>query len=93
MLFRSYVGKTLKDNLQSITHVDGTCGVQTVGDKNPVFRKLLEKFHEITGCPVLLNTSMNLAGLPMAGYPGVAKQLFYITNLDAVFVGDEYTVK
>lgn len=88
-----YVGKTVKKDLQSITHVDGTCRVQTVGDKNPVFRKLLEQFYDITGCPVLLNTSMNLAGMPMAGFSGIPKQLFYITNIDAVFSGDEWMIK
>jgi carbamoyltransferase len=86
---------TLKtDGFDAITHVDNTCRVQTVDkDSNPLFRKLLEKFYEKTGCPILLNTSLNLAGLPLAGYPEIALDLFNKTSLDAIFVGDKWIIK
>jgi len=89
-----YTANLKVSGFDAITHIDNTCRVQTV-DKhsNLFFRKLLEKFYEITDCPVLLNTSLNLAGLPLAGYPEIAVDLFNNTSLDAVFVGNEWLLK
>lgn len=81
------------DILPAITHVDGTCRVQTVGDKNPIFRKLLEEFYKLTGCPVLLNTSLNIAGKPIAGYPETAVELLKTTSLDCAVVGNHIYLK
>ncbi len=54
------------DEFPAIVHVDGTARVQTVGpDENPQFRKLLELWRERTGCPILLNTSLNIKGEPL----------------------------
>lgn len=84
-----HVSKVKVDTLNAITHVDGTCRVQTVDEKsNVLFNMLLEEFYKITGCPVLLNTSLNLAGKPIAGYPDAAKQLFVETNIDSAFIGN-----
>jgi carbamoyltransferase len=50
----------------AIVHADGTSRVQTVGTKdNPGFRRLLERWYAETGCPMLLNTSLNIKGQPM----------------------------
>jgi predicted NodU family carbamoyl transferase len=50
----------------AIIHVDGTSRVQTVNKSdNPEFRALLETWHDLTGCPMLLNTSLNIKGKPM----------------------------
>lgn len=81
------------DILPSITHIDGTCRVQTVGDKNPIFRKLLEEFYRLTGCPVLLNTSLNLAGKPIAGYPETVIELLKSTSLDCAVIGNNIYLK
>jgi carbamoyltransferase len=49
----------------AIVHKDGTSRVQTVGKQdNPGFRKLLEQWYAETGCPMLLNTSLNIKGKP-----------------------------
>ncbi len=49
-----------------IVHQDGTSRVQTVSEKdNPLFRDLLEKWFVRTGCPMLLNTSLNIKGQPI----------------------------
>lgn len=49
-----------------IVHVDGTSRVQTVTEEdNPAFRKLLEVWYEKTGCPMLVNTSLNIKGEPI----------------------------
>jgi len=50
----------------AIVHVDGTSRIQTVNRKqNPGLYDLLCRFHESTGCPMLLNTSLNIRGMPM----------------------------
>ena len=50
----------------AIVHADGTSRVQTVTKKdNQGFRTLLERWYEMTGCPILLNTSLNIKGKPM----------------------------
>ena len=51
--------------LPAVIHYDGTSRVQTVPKGNTGFRKLLEAWYEETGCPVLLNTSLNIKGMPM----------------------------
>jgi carbamoyltransferase len=91
--FMLYTAKVKTDKLTAITHVDGTCRVQTVTDKTPVFKSLLEEFYQLTNCPVLLNTSMNLAGKPIAGYIDNAKELFYTSKLDVLVVGNEIFTK
>ena len=54
------------ESFPAITHVDGTARVQTVGkDSGSDVRKLLEAWHAVTGCPMLLNTSLNIKGEPM----------------------------
>jgi len=49
----------------AIVHVDGTSRVQTVPRDGSGIRELLEKWYVLTGCPMLLNTSLNIKGMPM----------------------------
>lgn len=75
--------------LDGITHVDGTCRVQTVKkDENKHFRALLEEFYKLTGIPVLLNTSLNVAGHPIAGWERDAIKVFKETEVDVAIVGN-----
>jgi carbamoyltransferase len=62
-----YVGKCKHpDKYPAIVHVDGTSRIQTVGKSDsPGFRSLLEAWYQKTGCPMLLNTSLNIRGQPM----------------------------
>jgi carbamoyltransferase len=54
------------DEFPAIIHRDGTSRVQTVSKTDsPGFRKLLENWYAETGCPMLLNTSLNIKGMPM----------------------------
>jgi carbamoyltransferase len=53
------------DLFPAIVHHDGTSRIQTVPADGSGIRKLLEKWHQITGCPMLLNTSLNIRGEPM----------------------------
>ena len=65
-----YMQKTMvckrPDLYPAIVHADGTSRVQTVGaNDHPGVRALLEKWYFMTGCPLLLNTSLNIKGEPM----------------------------
>jgi carbamoyltransferase len=65
--FMQYAVKCLKpDELPAIVHHDNTSRVQTVSKDGSGFRQLLEAWYEATGCPVLLNTSLNIKGQPIA---------------------------
>jgi carbamoyltransferase len=55
----------LPDLFPAIVHHDGTSRVQTVPNDGSGIRQLLEKWYILTGCPMLLNTSLNIRGEPM----------------------------
>jgi len=60
------VGTCLRpDTYPAIVHYDGTSRVQTVSDNGSGIRQLLEAWYDRTGCPMLLNTSLNIRGEPM----------------------------
>ena len=64
--FMQYTATCTDPGLPAIIHGDGTSRVQTVSANQSVgFRKLLERWYEETGCPILLNTSLNIKGQPI----------------------------
>lgn len=80
---------SVRSPLPAITHVDGTARVQTVSaDQAPELRRLLEAFDELTGCPVLLNTSFNVRGEPIVCTAEDAYRCFMLTDLDHLLVGE-----
>lgn len=86
----------VKSNLQlpAITHVDNSARVQTVSAKtNPRFARLLEKFNELTGCPILLNTSFNVKDEPIVCSPEDAINSFITTNIDCLVLQDFLLIK
>jgi len=66
MLFSVPVKENKKNIIPSIVHVDGTCRIQTVSQKqNKKFYELIKSFYKKTNVPILLNTSFNMAGEPL----------------------------
>jgi carbamoyltransferase len=66
MMYAMDVWPDKQEQIQAITHVDGTCRIQTVTEEqNPQYYKLIQEFEKITGVPILFNTSFNLAGDPL----------------------------
>jgi carbamoyltransferase len=65
--YMQYVAHCLNpDAFPAIVHADGTSRVQTVNAaQHPALYDLLAQFYESTGCPMLLNTSLNIRGRPM----------------------------
>ena len=62
--YMQYALKLNTMDYPAISHVDGTCRVQTVGKESKLY-SLLDQWEENTGCPFLLNTSLNIKGMPM----------------------------
>jgi carbamoyltransferase len=71
----------------AITHLDGTGRLQTVEpDQNPLYWKLLTRFEELTGIPILLNTSFN-ENEPVVNTPAEALDCYLRTNMDVLVLG------
>ena len=72
----------------AIVHVDGTARAQTVSaDTHPRYHALLMAFEQLTGVPVLLNTSFNIKGEAIVCSPRDAIRTFFSTGIDALAIG------
>ena len=81
--------KTLRSDVPAITHVDFSARVQTVHrDTNPRFHALLRAFKQRTGCPVLVNTSFNVRGEPIACTPEDAFRCLMGTEIEMLVIGN-----
>lgn len=89
MLFVTKVNKNKRKNIPAIVHIDETCRIQTVNKKqNSKYYKLIQEFDKITGVPLVLNTSFNLAGFPIVETPTDAIQCFLKTKMDYLVIGN-----
>jgi len=83
-----------RSSIPAVTHLDYSARIQTVhADTNPRYHALLAAFHELTGCPVLVNTSFNVRGEPIVCTPEDAFRCFMGTDLDCLAVGDCFLLK
>jgi len=83
-----------RSNIPAVTHVDYSARIQTVhAETNPKYHALLQKFKQLTGCPVLVNTSFNVRGEPVVCSPEDAFHCFMGTELDVLVVGNCYLEK
>jgi carbamoyltransferase len=89
--FMLFVFDVLPDKaaaIPAVRHIDGTARVQTVTrSQNRLLHDLLEAFGEITGVPVLVNTSFNTRGEPVVCSPRDALESFWTSPLDALVIG------
>jgi carbamoyltransferase len=77
-----------RSTIPAVTHVDFSARVQTVSEReNAPYHRLLSEFRDITGCPVLINTSFNLRGEPIVNTPQDAYTCFMRTSIDALAIG------
>lgn len=80
--------------LGNVVHRDGSARLQTVSrERDPLYHDLLVMFEAATGCPVLLNTSMNKRGMPIVETPEEAVALFLEGGLDVLVLGDIVVTK
>lgn len=79
----------LRSEIPAVTHVDYSARIQTVHKAtNPKYHKLLSKFYEMTGCPVIVNTSFNVRGEPIVNTPEDAFHCLMGTELDFLTIGN-----
>ncbi len=78
-----------RELIPAVTHIDGSSRVQIVDkETNPLFYRLIEKFYQITGIPLLLNTSFNLKGEPIVNTPQEAFNTFIKSDMDMLVLGN-----
>jgi len=83
-----------RSNIPAVTHVDYTSRIQTVHkETNPTYYKLLKRFKEKTGCPVLVNTSFNVRGEPIVCSPVDAFKCFMSNELEILVIGNCFLKK
>jgi carbamoyltransferase len=79
----------LRSEIPAVTHVDYSARVQTVHrETNPLFHSLLREFKKKTGCPVLVNTSFNVRGEPIANTPEDAFRCLMGTEIEMLVIGN-----
>jgi carbamoyltransferase len=77
-----------RSDIPAATHVDYSARIQTVHrETNPAYHALLTRFAELTGCPVLVNTSFNVRGEPIVCTPQDAYLCFMRTEMDHLVLG------
>lgn len=80
--------KVRRSQIPAVTHVDYSARVQTVTRQtNPFFYEVIKAFDELTGCPVIINTSFNVRGEPIVATPQDAYRCFMATNMDYLVLG------
>jgi carbamoyltransferase len=83
-----------RSSIPAVTHVDYSARVQTVHrETNPLYHDLISRFHALTGCPVLVNTSFNVRGEPIVCTPEDAFRCFMGSEIDVLAAGNCYLVK
>ena len=80
--------KVKRSTIPAVTHVDYSARVQTVhAQTNPLLHQTMSAFKELTGCPVMVNTSFNVRGEPIVCSPRHAYTCFMRTEMDVLVLG------
>ena len=78
-----------RSTVPAITHVDYSARIQSVHpDDNKLYYDMISAFNELTGCPVIINTSFNVRGEPIVGSPADAFRCFMGTDIEMLAVGN-----
>jgi len=86
--------KVVRSTVPAITHVDYSARVQTVDpERHGRYYRLVKRFAEKTGCPVIINTSFNVRGEPIVCSPEHAYRCFMGTNMDVLVLEDFVLLK
>lgn len=87
MLFTAQVREDHR-HIPAVTHVDGSARLQTISrNDHALYYDLIRKFADITGCPVIINTSFNVRGEPIVCSPEDAVRCFLATDMDYLVIG------
>jgi carbamoyltransferase len=78
----------VRSEVPAITHVDFSARVQTVDEeRHGLYRTIISRFHDKTGCPMVINTSFNVRGEPIVCTPQDSYNCFMATNMDVLVIG------
>lgn len=84
----------VRSRIPAITHVDYSARIQTVDEeRHGRFYRMMKRFYEMTGCPVVVNTSFNIRGEPIVCTPEDAFRCFIATDMDALVLEDFVLLK
>jgi carbamoyltransferase len=87
------IRQSVRSLIPAVTHVDGSGRLQTVSKTtNPRYWRLIERFRQLTGVPLLLNTSLN-ENEPIVNLPREAVACFLRTRMDAIVLQDLYVIR
>jgi carbamoyltransferase len=78
----------VRSTVPAITHVDYSARVQTVDERHGRYQRLMKKFYEKTGCPIIVNTSFNLSWEPIVLTPQEAYHTFMQSEMDVLVLED-----
>jgi carbamoyltransferase len=83
-----------RSDIPAVTHVDYSARIQTVHrETNPRYHALITRFKDISGCPVIVNTSFNVRGEPIVCTPEDAFRCFMGTDIEVLAIGNCYLKK
>ena len=86
--------KAKRSVVPAITHVDYSARIQTVDpQRHPKLHRLMSRFNQKTGCPVIINTSFNIRGEPIVCRPEHAYRCFMATNMDVLVMENQLLYK
>jgi carbamoyltransferase len=86
--------KVPRSTIPAVTHVDDSARIQTVRrDDNPLYYDIIRAFYDLTGCPVIVNTSFNVRDEPIVCTPEDAYRCFLNTEMDALVMESYVIVK
>ncbi len=78
-----------RSDISAVTHVDYSARLQTVDpERHGLYYRLIRRFFDLTGCPVVINTSFNIRGEPIVCIPEDAYRCFMFTQIDALALGN-----
>lgn len=87
MLMIANIWPCMRDKIPAVTHTDGTGRLQTViRELNPMYYNLIDHFFQLTGVPIVLNTSFNVNGEPIVETPTDAINSFMKSNFDLLYI-------
>jgi len=79
----------VRSSIPAVTHVDYSARIQSVNENtNSLYHKMIKKFNQKYGCPVVINTSFNVRGEPIVCTPEDAYLCFMRTNMDYLIIGN-----
>ena len=83
-----------RSDIPAITHVDYSARVQTVdAQRHGRYYRLMKRFHALTGCPIVVNTSFNIRGEPIVCTPEDAYRCFMATDMDCLVLEHHILLK